>query len=210
MNAINYWHLMTIIKEADEEPEAPTPDDSGGEMDMGGDSPEGGGDSKPAENSNANKININKMTDELFKKKIVHLVDYFVSVILNDKMYFGINKNSTKFLSSTIENLNELLKNKINKSFSQYIQDKTMDTQIIQNIIDSFSFTRLKNDSNIDNVFLVFNKKNVFKFFFEKNERGYRLVRIDLADLSYTKQQIRNDIFKFISDSIFNYKKEQK
>ena len=50
MNAINYWHLMTIIKEADEEPEAPTPDDSGGEMDMGGDSPEGGGDSKPAEN----------------------------------------------------------------------------------------------------------------------------------------------------------------
>ena len=44
--------------------------------------------------------------------------------------------------------------------------------------------------------------------FFEKNEKGYRLVRIDLADLSYTKQQIRNDIFKFISDSIFNYKKE--
>ena len=125
-------------------------------------------------------------------------------------MYFGINKNSIRFLSSTIENLNELLKNKINKSFSQYIQDKTMDTQIIQNIIDSFSFTRLKNDSNIDNVFLVFNKKNVFKFFFEKNEKGYRLVRIDLADLSYTKQQIRNDIFKFISDSIFNYKKEQK
>lgn len=204
MNAINYWHLMTIIKEADEEPEAPAPapDDSGGDS--------SGGDSKPTENSNANKININKMNDELFKKKIVHLVDYFVSVILNDKMYFGINKNSTKFLSSTIENLNELLKNKINKSFSQYIQDKTMDTQIIQNIIDSFSFTRLKNDSNIDNVFLVFNKKNVFKFFFEKNERGYRLVRIDLADLSYTKQQIRNDIFKFISDSIFNYKKEQK
>lgn len=207
MNAINYWHYLNLMKEAegDEEAEAPPMDDSGG---GGGDS--SGGDSKPPENTNVNKININKMTDELFKKKIVNLVDYFVSVILNDKMYFGINKSNTKFLSTSIENLNELLKAKINKSFSQYIQDKTMDTQIIQNIIDSFSFTRLKNDSNIDNVFLVFNKKNVFKFFFEKNERGYKLVRIDLADLSYTKQQIRNDIFKFISDSIFNYKKGEK
>lgn len=205
MNAINYWHYLNLMKEADgdEEAEAPLMDNSGG-----GDSLVG--DSKPPENTNVNKININKMTDELFKKKIVNLVDYFVSVILNDKMYFGINKSNTKFLSASIENLNELLKAKINKSFSQYIQDKTMDTQIIQNIIDSFSFTRLKNDSNIDNVFLVFNKKNVFKFFFEKNERGYKLVRIDLADLSYTKQQIRNDIFKFISDSIFNYKKGEK
>lgn len=209
MNAINYWHLMTIIKEADEE-EAPADDSSGADLGISSDSGSSSVDSKPKENSNANKININKMTDELFKKKIVHLVDYFVSVILNDKMYFGVNKNISKFLSSAIENLNELLKSKINKSFSQYIQDKTMDTQIIQNIIDSFSFIRLKNDTNIDNVFLVFNKKNIFKFFFEKGEKGYRLSRVDLADLSYTKQQIRNDIFKFISDSIFNYKKENK
>ena len=85
MNAINYWHLMTIIKEADEE-EAPSDDSSGADLGISSDSGSSSGDSKPKENSNANKININKMTDELFKKKIVNLVDYFVSVILNDKM----------------------------------------------------------------------------------------------------------------------------